>query len=455
MSTNSQQYANLASDAYSPYEPGRRARGLEEKVRIDEVTYKVIEHVDRPSGYQGTIYQRLDTGAIVVAHRGTEFGREFVKDGLLADGGMIAARVNRQADDAIGLTRRAVEYAQGLKHELGRDVPVSVTGHSLGGCLAQISAYRFGLGGETFNPYGAASLRDRIPEGGIQVLNHVMAGDMVSAAGRHFGRVRMYAVEQEVDTLTRVGRYADNGDRLDIRYALPAAAAGWESHRMHHFLPVDGAGRRDRSVLDDPQAQRLAQQHRPMFDKYRSDMLLTREGASIAAALAQGARGVAGELLRHLPDRPQNPFDETARRLPPMPAAASSDPRLAEHPDHRLYGQVRAGVAAIHQGQGLGYGEDGERTAASLLVLAKRSGLSRVDQVVAGHAPGQPEQLFVVQGDPRDPAHIRAQMAAADAAKTPVAESLRALAALNTQAPAPVLASDAQDRTRPAPMRSH
>lgn len=454
MSSNSQQYANLASDAYSPYEPGRRAPGREEKVRIDEVTYKVIEHADRPSGYQGTIYQRVDTGAIVVAHRGTEFGREFVRDGLLADGGMVANRINRQADDAIALTRRAVEYAQALKQEHGRDVSVSVTGHSLGGCLAQISAYRFGLNGETFNPYGAASLRDRIPEGGIQVLNHVMAGDMVSAAGKHFGRVRMYAVEQEVDTLTRIGRYADNGDRLDIRYALPAAAAGWESHRMHHFLPVDGEGRRDRSVLDDPQAQRLAQQHRPMFDKYRSDMLLTREGASIGAALAQGARGVAGEILRHLPDRPHNPFDEAARRLPPLPAAPS-DPRLAGHPDHRLFGQIRAGLAAVQQSQGLMRGADGERTAASLLVLARRSGLSRVDQVVSGHAPGQPEQLFLVQGDPRDPVHARAQMAAADAAQTPVAESLRQLAALNAQAPSPAAQPDAPERSRPAPSRTH
>lgn len=454
MNPSSQHYANLASDAYSPYEPGRRARGREEKVRIDEVTYKIIEHVDRPSGYQGTIYQRLDTGALVVAHRGTEFGREFVKDGLLADGGMVAARVNRQADDALGLTRRAVEYAQELKRELGHEVPVTVTGHSLGGYLAQISAYRYGLNGETFNPYGAASLRERIPEGGPQVLNHVMAGDLVSAAGRHFGRVRMYAVEQEVDTLIRVGRYADNGDRLDIRYALPAAAAGWESHRMHHFLPVDGAGRRDRSVLDDPQAQRLAQQHRPMFDKYRSDMLLTREGASIGAALAQGARGVAGEILRHLPDRPQNPFD-AARQRPPVPATPPPDPRLAGHPDHRLYGQVRAGVAAIQQGQGLVRGADGERTAASLLVLAKRNGLSRVDQVVAGHAPGQPEQLFVVQGDPRDPAHLRAQMPAAEAAKTPVAESMRALAALNAPTLAQAAAPDSQERTRPTPMRPH
>lgn len=34
--------------------------------------YRVIEHVDnQASGYQGTVYQRLDTGQVIVAHRGT------------------------------------------------------------------------------------------------------------------------------------------------------------------------------------------------------------------------------------------------------------------------------------------------------------------------------------------------------------------------------------------------
>jgi hypothetical protein len=31
----------------------------------------------------------VDTREIIVAHRGTEFDREALKDGLLADGGMV------------------------------------------------------------------------------------------------------------------------------------------------------------------------------------------------------------------------------------------------------------------------------------------------------------------------------------------------------------------------------
>ncbi|AKS16231.1 hypothetical protein AEA00_09995 [Xanthomonas campestris pv. campestris] len=49
---------------------------------------KLVEYVDRPSGYQGMIYRRVDTGELVVAHRGTEFERQLQQDGVSADGGM-------------------------------------------------------------------------------------------------------------------------------------------------------------------------------------------------------------------------------------------------------------------------------------------------------------------------------------------------------------------------------
>src|SRR3546814_15396325 len=80
----------------------------------------------------------------------------------------------------------------------GSPPEVTVTGHSLGGTLAQITAQHFDLRGETFNAYGAASLGYRIPEGGDRVLNHVMAADVVSAASPHYGQVRVYAKPREI-----------------------------------------------------------------------------------------------------------------------------------------------------------------------------------------------------------------------------------------------------------------
>ncbi|HLM53418.1 MAG TPA: hypothetical protein VK325_07505, partial [Pseudoxanthomonas sp.] len=81
MSITSQQYANLTAHAYGEEHDGKSGQ-MQHLVRtgvtLEGVPYKLLEYMDKDSGYQGAIYQRMDTGQIVVAHRGTEFGREFV-----------------------------------------------------------------------------------------------------------------------------------------------------------------------------------------------------------------------------------------------------------------------------------------------------------------------------------------------------------------------------------------
>jgi len=87
MSITSQQYANLTQHAYGEEHDGKKGQMrhlVKTEITLEGVTYKIEEYMDRPSGYQGAIYRRVDTGEIVVAHRGTEFGREFVRDGVLA-----------------------------------------------------------------------------------------------------------------------------------------------------------------------------------------------------------------------------------------------------------------------------------------------------------------------------------------------------------------------------------
>ncbi len=223
MTLSSQQYADLMADSYA--DPVRGADGRYKDIVRHDVTYKVLEHVDRANGYQGTIYQRADTGEIVVAHRGTEFDRQPLRDGGLADGGMVFGRVNAQARDAISLTERALEIANKIGEDKGYAPQVTVTGHSLGGALAQVSAHHFGLYGEAFNPYGAVSLEMRIPEGGGRFVNHVMAADVVSAASPHYGHTRYYASEREIQTLGELGGYDNAPSLLDARIPLVAAIA--------------------------------------------------------------------------------------------------------------------------------------------------------------------------------------------------------------------------------------
>jgi len=172
----SQDYAALADDAYKDRVVGRRIPGQEENVHLNGHQYKIREHVSDPrTGYQGTLYQRVDSKELIVAHRGTA---EIIKDGMLTDAAMVLARSNPQAAQAIALTGRVMDEGKRLSDNVGHDIPVTVAGHSLGGSLAQITAGAVSLSGH------------RIPEGGRSVVNRVMAADAVSAASPRFGEVR-------------------------------------------------------------------------------------------------------------------------------------------------------------------------------------------------------------------------------------------------------------------------
>ncbi|HDS1037548.1 TPA: hypothetical protein QDZ42_000832 [Stenotrophomonas maltophilia] len=101
-------------------------------------------------------------------------------------------------------------------------------------------------------------------------------------------------------------------------------------------------------------------------------------------------------------------------------------PARSDHPDHALYQQIRQGVEALDAKHGRSFDETSERMAASLLVLAKDNDLDRVDHVLVSHATrDQPagHTLFVVQGEPSNPAHQRAAMPTEVAAQTSLEES--------------------------------
>lgn len=389
MTLNSQRYANLADHSYGRDQQGNTVdlKVLVGKItEIEGVRYKVLAHAEKPSGYQGTIYQRVDSGEIVVAHRGTEFGREPIKDGLLADGGMVFGRVNSQAQDAVELTRHAVQEAEKLAVKRGGQVPeVTVTGHSLGGTLAQITAHHFDLRGETFNAFGAASLNYQIPEGGDRVLNHVLAADVVSSASPHYGQVRIYAKPGEIAQLQASGY---NNIPL-VGGLVPnnvVAASINGSHMMHNFLNVDGDGRSDVSILRDASARTRADDNARMIDRYRDDVRELRAGASLGGdvldVLGRGPLGAPGRAVERLreaiqPDLP--PGEPVRREAQGERRTSSNDMREPFHPANGKYQQAYTGVVEIDRS--LGRTPDGasERLAASL--TAAGAGLSSIGQV--------------------------------------------------------------------------
>jgi hypothetical protein len=210
---------------------------------------------------------------------------------------------------------------------MGRDNPpapeVTVTGHSLGGTLAQITAHHYDLRGETFNAYGAVSLGYRIPEGGNRITNHVMAGDPVSAASDHYGKVKVYATPQEIATMKDRG-YENNRSVFDARNMGGAVKdMVGTSHSMHNFLDKDANGKPDRSVLADPQTQRLAQQYDPMIDKYRGDVESTRRGVT---HISRGPLERVGDAIDDIrgPVKAGEPGRKEERHAPALPQRHSA-----------------------------------------------------------------------------------------------------------------------------------
>ncbi|MGE6332883.1 zeta toxin family protein [Stenotrophomonas sp. NPDC077659] len=92
-----------------------------------------------------------------------------------------------------------------------------------------------------------------------------------------------------------------------------------------------------------------------------------------------------------------------------------------------LYRQIRDGVAELDTQHGREFDATSERITASLLVLAKSNGLTRVDHVVLSNATSihpAAHNVFVVQGNLDGPAYLRAVMPTEQAVKAPIEESM-------------------------------
>jgi hypothetical protein len=100
------------------------------------------------SGFYGAAYQNVDTGEIVIAYRGTEPTQDAFHDILGADVDIGTGDEHQQFVDALEFAKNVQDTYQGL------GVDISVTGHSLGGGLAQLAADTFGWGGVTFEAPG-------------------------------------------------------------------------------------------------------------------------------------------------------------------------------------------------------------------------------------------------------------------------------------------------------------
>ncbi len=417
MSSRSMELAYLSDNAYlNPNERIQDPNDREVTVSFGQ-RYRVIEHVDnQATGYQGTVYQRLDTGQVIVAHRGTEANRSDV----VTDLAMVAARTNLQAPEAIALTARAIEHAKSDGYRRGVPSDVIVTGHSLGGALAQVTAHHFDLKGETFNAYGAASLSRRIPEGGSSVINHVMANDPVSAASPHYGEVRVYAKQSEIDILRKNG-YRE-GFSLGDFSAVPVQRVGrtagmsLDSHKLGNFLGPD-------SVLEYTSHRDLADSSRELIQNYRDEVKLFRQIVPLSVTSGIGlAKHLIDEFRDPLPPGEPARREEKAREQPAVePPSVPLKP--LNGPGHVGYPLFIGALQGVHeQDQLAGRTPDvrSEQLAGALACRMHELGGKRIDHVVLSN---DASTAFAIQGALSDPAQLRASVPTVEAMNTPLERS--------------------------------
>lgn len=439
MSIDTTEYALLARHAYQDASP-------RQTVNAGGAEYVVVDHMDDPrTGFQATAYQRSDTHQIVIAFRGSEFDREPLQDGGV-DAGMVLTGLNAQAPDARAFTERVLDRAK-LDAELNhRPLDVTVTGHSLGGTLAEIAAAEYGLKGETFNAYGAAGLLYGIPEGGHQVIDHIRAGDPVSAASPHFGEVHIYAAPQDIETLSKAG-YRDDSGPLSPRN--PIKGTDFTAHAIDNFVP-------DNKILGHsiagPEGEALYQQHKGMIDRYREDIRDVRTvlsapwelpravvhgveevGHTVAEKVSEGAQAV-GHAVEHAVEDVGHAFEAVGERASHAfhtlthpdewfnRDAHGAHTRLdqPDHPDHALFQQARAAVHALDAERQRTPDQQSDRLAAAMVVAARGAGLDQIDRALL-NADGS--RTYAVQGDLKSPFRRVAEVGTEEAVRTPVEQS--------------------------------
>jgi len=133
--------------------------------------------------------------------------------------------------------------------------------------------------------------------------------------------------------------------------------------------------------------------------------------------------------------------ENEAPTLSPERAVASGGTD-ARHSNDPLFSQINQGVARLDAEAGRTPDATSENVSASLYALAKANDITRVDHVLLSERTAQADaaqNIFIVQGERNDPAHLRASMATAVAAQTPAdasferAEQLTQAAQVRTQ----------------------
>ena len=416
-----QQYAYLSERVYEEPNINKvyQAKDNNFYTAPDGHKYRVLENMSNPrTGYQGTIYQDMNSGEIIVAHRGTEHPKQDLRDAL-TDLSMVRSRTNAQEADAMRLVEHAKQFAQRQHQDNPNQPPpsVSITGHSLGATLAQITAYRSGLYGEAFNPYGAAAVHPKMPRGGLMFKNHFMAGDAVSAAANHYGSIEIRMTERSVHII-----------KDHSKSTLSKASDMLNEHSISNYTGSQG-----QNILRDEYALSRARVYHKEVEQFRNEVrhdrrmvgLLLNSGNAVAT-INEIHKLVKEDQQPHVPlnhqREEQRIMDDSKiyrnNSIGDIPQRLRSENEAIPPQYRQLHSQVDQHIRQLYQERAIPFSNGGENTVMSCTAQAYQRGFEKIDQIKV-----QDGEIALFTRQPFG--YQVAQLNAMDAANTSVQTSLQ------------------------------
>ena len=250
-------YALLAKASYSRNYDGEKIEAQEalnlwlyDDIEYNNPEWHVLsvngkDYTSYASGFDGVAYG-LDSNndgiyeEIVITFAGSQ---ELIQDWIINDGQILIGVTPTQSTDALAF------YSMVVGQYGGEGVNISITGHSLGGSIAQIVQSYFGNYTVTFNAPGMAQQTGGT--GYNNVVNYVNFNDFIGCYRNHVGETRYY-----LPTGITNGSFAPHSDYyeqdfskyitlpsgVEWTYEHAAALWGYDVNNEHSFQEIAVSG---------------------------------------------------------------------------------------------------------------------------------------------------------------------------------------------------------------------